>query len=49
MLVRIANREYPDQSASSEAVLSESVVLVQAFLHATSVRNFRTFTIKDII
>ena len=32
MLVRIANREDPDQTASEEAVLSGSALLVKAFL-----------------
>ena len=32
MLVRIANREDPDQTASSEAVWSESVLFGYAFL-----------------
>ena len=32
MLVRIANRVDPDQTASSEAVLSGSALLVLAFL-----------------
>ena len=32
MLVRIANREDPDQTASEEAVWSGSALLVKAFL-----------------
>ena len=32
MLVRVANREDPDQTASSEAVWSGSVLFVYAFL-----------------
>ena len=32
MVVRIANREDPDQTASSESVLSESALFTQAFL-----------------
>ena len=32
MLVRIANREDPDQTASSEAVCSGSALFVLAFL-----------------
>ena len=34
MLVRIANREGPDQTASSEAVGSESALFVYTFLPA---------------
>ena len=41
MLVRIANREYYNQTASSEAVLSGSVLFVY-----TCVLNFRTSTIN---
>ena len=37
MLVRIANREDPDQTASSEAVLSGSVLFGRHFWQATSV------------
>ena len=32
MLVKIANREDPDQTASEEAVCSGSALLVEAFL-----------------
>ena len=32
MLVKIANREDPDQTASSEAVWSGSALFVEAFL-----------------
>ena len=42
--VRIANREDPDQTASSEAVRSGSALFVYTFLYQTSVRNFRIFT-----
>ena len=44
MVVRagIANREDPDQTASSEAVRFGSALYVYAFL----VRNFRTFTVS---
>ena len=42
MLVSIANREDPDQTASSEAVLSGSSLFLKLFWQATSVRNFRT-------
>ena len=46
ILVRIANREDPDQTASSEAVLSGSALFVSRhFWQATSVRIFRTFTV----
>ena len=41
MLVKIANREGPDQTASSEAVLSGSELFVKAFL----AENFMTHTI----
>ena len=41
MLVRIASREDPDQTASS----SESALFVKAFLQAITVQNFRIFTI----
>ena len=44
MLVRIANRDDPDQTASSEAVWSGSARLSRLFWQASSVRNFRTFT-----
>ena len=37
MLVRIANREDPDQTASSEAVRSGSALFVWHFQQATSV------------
>ena len=45
MLARIANRADPDQTASSEAVWSGSVLFVKACLADNSVRNFRTFTV----
>ena len=46
MLVRIANREDPDQTASSEAVWSESTLFVSAFLAGNySVQNLKTVTI----
>ena len=41
MLVRIANREDPDQ----EAVRSGSALLSRPFWQATCVPSFRTFTI----
>ena len=41
MLVRITNREDPDQTASSDLGLP---CLSRPFWQATSVRNFRTFT-----
>ena len=48
ILIRIANREDPDQTASSEAVWSGSALFVKAFLEGNSIgnsiRNFRTFT-----
>ena len=46
MFVRTAKREDPDQTASSEAVLSGSALFVKAFRWTTSVRNLRTFTIR---
>ena len=47
MLVRIANRVDPDQTASSEAVYSGSALFVQALLagNYSSIQNFRTFTV----
>ena len=46
ILVRIANREDPGQTASSEAVGSGSVLSVFAYsADCGSVRNFRTFTV----
>ena len=39
------NREEPDQTASSEAVWSCLRYLSMPFWQATSVRNFRTFTV----
>ena len=44
--VRIANRKDPDQTASSEAVRFGPVLFVWTFLVATSVQNFRTFTLS---
>ena len=44
MVVRIANREDPDQTASSEAVFSGSALFVQSFFgRKFSVQNFTTF------
>ena len=43
MLVRMANREDPDQTASSGSAL-----FVKALLKATSIRNFRAFTVIKI-
>ena len=48
MLVRIANREDPDQTASSEAAWYGSALLPRPFCQATSVRNFRTSTVSKI-
>ena len=45
MLVRIANREDPDQTASCEAVWSGSALFVYAFIF----QNFRTLTSCQII
>ena len=45
MLVRTANTENPDQTASSEAVWSGFAMFVLAFLVGTSVRNLRTLTV----
>ena len=44
LFVRIANREEPDQTASLEAVCFGS----RPFWQATSVQNFRTFTVYII-
>ena len=44
MLVRIANREDPDQTASMKTVCSKSALFVYDFL--ACVQNFRTFIIK---
>ena len=45
MLVRIASREDPDQSASVEAVCLGLRCLRRPFRQATNVRNFRTVTV----
>ena len=42
MIIKIANRENPDQTSSSEAGL---YCLSRPFLKETSGRNFNTFTI----
>ena len=47
MFVRIANREDPDQTASSEAVRSGLHCLSRPSWQATSIRNFRTFTVAQ--
>ena len=44
MLVIIANREDPDQTASSEAVWSGSELFVTAFLAGNYNQNFKTLT-----
>ena len=44
MLVRMANREDPDQTASEGAIWSGSALFVKAFWQATTVQNFITFT-----
>ena len=44
MLVRIANREDPDQTASSDTAGLGLYCLSRHFWQATSVRNFRTST-----
>ena len=44
-LVRIANREDLDQTASTEAVRPGLPCLPKSFWQATSVQNFRTFTV----
>ena len=46
MLVRIANREDPDQTAFEEAVSSGSACLSRPFWQATSVLNFGTASIS---
>ena len=43
MLVRIANREDPDQTASSE--VCTVWLMARLFWTATSVQNLRTFTV----
>ena len=43
MLVRIANKEDPDQTGYSEAVDLFLHCLSRPFWKSTSVRNFRTF------
>ena len=48
MLVIIENREDPDRTAFSEAVLSGFVLFVSTFCKATCVLNFRTFTKVNI-
>ena len=45
MLVRKANREGPDKTASSEAIDLRLPCLSRFLWQATSVQNFRTFTI----
>ena len=45
MLVRTANMEDPDQTASSEAVWSVSALFARPFWQAAIVWNFRTFTV----
>ena len=45
ILVRIANTKDPDQTASSEAVLSGSALFDTAFLPGKLCLKFRTFTI----
>ena len=40
MFMRLANREDPDQIASSEAILSGSALFVKAFLVGNLVQNF---------
>ena len=47
ILVRIANREDPNQTSSAEAVLSGSVLFVLVYLTATSVQNLRTSTVSN--
>ena len=45
MVVSLANREDPDQTASSEAIQCGSVLFVYVFWQAISVQNFRTFIV----
>ena len=46
MPVKLANREDPDQTASSEAVSDLSLCcLSRPFWRATNVRKFTTFTV----
>ena len=48
-LFRITNRVDTDQTASEEAVWSGFALFVYAFLQATSVPNFRTFTVTRML
>ena len=45
ILITIANREDPDQTASAEAVSSGSALFVQVICQAASVLSFRTLTV----
>ena len=47
MLVRIANREDPDQTLVKQSDLGLGF-LYRPFYQATSVRNFRTFIVSAI-
>ena len=49
MLVRKANKEDPDQTASSEAVSSGSALFVEAFLARNYCQIIRTFTIYQFL
>ena len=49
MLVRIANIEDPDQTASSEAVCSGSALLSRIFWQAISVHKFKTSTVHPVM
>ena len=46
MLVRITNRKDPDQTAFSDWVCAVCLCILW---QATSVRNFRTFTVAKIM
>ena len=47
MVVKIVNREDPDQTASSEVCFLGMPCLSRLFWQAASVQNFRTFTVHS--
>ena len=49
MFVRIANWEDPDQTASKKQSNLHLGCLSSSFGQATSVRNFRTFTVRTVL
>ena len=48
MLVGIANREDPNQTASKSSLIRVSPVCLGPFWQATSVQNFRAFTVNIV-